>query len=657
MSSIIPGTNVPPVSFPGIASGIDYNAIIQKLTSLQLSQNITYNNQITGLTSANTELIKINSLFLSVQNAMTALSNPSLFNAVSATPSNPSILTASSIPNVTATPGTYTILSTKLATASQVTSSTTYGHSMNDLLGVNPANTIVIAQSYAQITPNNGDPTKGGAFVTIDGVRINYDVNTNSMQSLLSTINTVVQTVDPGFLATVAAGTDTVVFESNDKPISLGSASDNGNILQVFKLDQAQLVNTASSGLITGVGGVGGVNQVEVFDSVNTFGTATNAGYKTAVTSGQFTINGVAISVDNTKDALVDVINRINASTAGVHAAFNQETGQITITNNGTGPQSIVLGAPGDSSNFLSASGLTGAGSTSTIGTQASVTVQNAAGQTSTVYSNSNQVTTAIPGISLNLLQATSTASTVTVSSDTTGLISAINTFVSAYNAAINEINTATAAPTVLPRQVGSPVTTATSVGGGVLYNNGNVLLIKDALTNIVSGLSQGASSGYNSLSTIGLQISSSFTTLAASSSSSTPITQQTLGGTDGTFSPLDVSKLQTALAANASQVQALFTSNSGIIGQLGTYLTGVTGQPTLLANGLVGTIPSVAMIQGFENTNSDQITSLQEQVQLITDSANAYADQLRREFSASEAQIAGFQQLQSSLAGFFKNG
>ncbi len=106
MSSVGPGTNQAPISFPGIASGIDYNAIISKLTSLQLSQNTVYNTQITGLTSANTELIKINGMFTSVQNALGALSNPALFNAVSATSSSPTTLTAGGIPNVTATPGT-----------------------------------------------------------------------------------------------------------------------------------------------------------------------------------------------------------------------------------------------------------------------------------------------------------------------------------------------------------------------------------------------------------------------------------------------------------------------------------------------------------------------------------------------------------------------
>jgi flagellar capping protein FliD len=495
--------------------------------------------------------------------------------------------------------------------------------------------------------------------VTIDGVKVNYDVNSQSFDFIMNSINTAVQAVDPGFLATVAPGTDTVVFRSSDKPITLGSAGDNGNILQVFKLDQAQLVNTASSGLVTAVGGVGGVNQALVFNSQNAFAATTDANYKTPVTSGTFTINGVTISVDNAKDALSDVLKRINSSAAGVTAALNQETGQITLTNNGTGPQSIVVGSGSDTSNFLTASGLTTAsGATSTIGAQASITVQAPGGATSTTYSNSNTVTTAINGVSLNLLQGTATPFTVTVSPDSTGLVNGINGFISAYNAAINEINIATMAPTVLKQQAGTSQPSQ-AVGGGVLYGNADVQSIKDALTNIVAGFVANQTTGYNSFQSIGLQISSSFSVLQANDPSAQggAVSTQTLGGTDGTLQALDLTKFNAAMAANPSQVQALFTSSTGIIGSLGAYLTGVTGQPTTLTSGLVGTIPSISLMQGFENSNSDQISSLQKQVQLITDQANQYADSLRQQFSASEQQIAQYQSLQSQLAGFFKNG
>ncbi|MDQ6930898.1 MAG: flagellar filament capping protein FliD, partial [Candidatus Eremiobacteraeota bacterium] len=121
-------------------------------------------------------------------------------------------------------------------------------------------------------------------------------------------------------------------------------------------------------------------------------------------------------------------------------------------------------------------------------------------------------------------------------------------------------------------------------------------------------------------------------------------------------FAPLDVTKFKAAFAANPAQVQAIFGS-AGTIGSLGTYLTGVTGQPTTLYSGLAGTIPTISLLQNFENNNSSELTSLQAQVKLVTDGANQYADQLRKQFTSYEGQIAKYQALQSQLAGFFKNG
>ena len=105
----VSGTNTPPISFPGISSGIDYNSIIQKLTSLTLEQNVGLNAQMTTLSNANMELIKINSLFASLQSALTALSQPNLFNAYDALSSNTNVATAQGLPSVAATPGTYVI--------------------------------------------------------------------------------------------------------------------------------------------------------------------------------------------------------------------------------------------------------------------------------------------------------------------------------------------------------------------------------------------------------------------------------------------------------------------------------------------------------------------------------------------------------------------
>ena len=52
----------------------------------------------------------------------------------------------------------------------------------------------------------------------------------------------------------------------------------------------------------------------------------------------------------------------------------------------------------------------------------------------------------------------------------------------------------------------------------------------------------------------------------------------------------------------------------------------------------------------------SDQITSLQQQIKLVTDQANMQADQLRKEFVSSESTIAQLQSVQSSLSSLFSS-
>ncbi len=403
MSSSIPGTNVPPVSFPGIASGIDYNSIITKLTSLTLAPTVQLNQQMATLNAANAELIKINGMLASLQNALTPLSQAELYGAFSATSSDPNAAGAQTVAGSPATAGTYVIQQTQLATATQVLGNPGVGHSETDAIDSPPvaATSVPFAQSYAAITPQNG--TNGNGQVTVDGVTINYDVNSQSLSTILANIQSQVRaaTGDASFTVSLGGATGDVVSITSNNPISLGSASDSGNLLSALRLDQAQVDNTPGAASVTGTAGVGGINQGQTLNASNSSGYATNAGFTTAVTAGSFTINGVQISVDPTQDNLADVLARINSSAAGVLASYNQSTGQISLTNKASGPQGIVLGAGSDSSNFLAAAGLTGAGAQTIVGTQAKVVLQTPSGGTQTYYSNSNNVTTAIPGVQL----------------------------------------------------------------------------------------------------------------------------------------------------------------------------------------------------------------------------------------------------------------
>lgn len=659
ITSGIPGTNVPPISFPGIVSGIDYNSIIQKLTSLTLAPITQIDQQIATLNAANAELLKINGMLASVQNALTALSDPQTYNTYDALSSDLAAATAQGIANVTATPGTYVIDSTTLATSTQIASNTAAGHTELDTIGGVTAANVPLVDSYAAITPTNG--STGTGHITVDGVSVSYDVTTQSLTTILGDINAAVHSAgDSTFNIGLIAGTDQVQITDSAHPVSLGSPGDTGNLLQVLRLDQAQVSSTSSAGTVTATAGVGGINAALSFNSVNAASQTTDANFVTPVTAGTFTINGVQINVSLSQN-LYDVINSINQSAAGVVASYNSATGSITLTNKTGGPQNIVLGSSTDTSNFLQAAGLTSSsGAVTTLGTQASVTYQSPSGSPTTVYSNSNTVTDAIPGVQINLLSATTTPYTITVSQDSSQIVSAVTAFASAYNAVISEINQATAPPVVIQSAAGSGGPgSSQSVGGGVLFGNGDVEAIKEQLVSLASALNSENGTTYNSLSSIGLNLTSSYQELSATGTtgSTNPVSLQTVDGTDGTFQPLNVSQLQAAMAADPSAVQNLFNNSQGVVTEMGTYLTGVTGVSTITASALLGTPPSISLLQGFESAIQAQVQNLQTQATQIQDNANQQADQLRAEFVASETAISGYQALQQQLGSFFNGG
>ena len=651
-SSTALGTTAP-ISFPGIVSGINYNAIISKLTELSLAPTTQLNAQIATLNNANAELVKISNLLSSVQNALANLSNPDLFSTYQAASGDASALSATGIPGVTATPGLYTIDSVKAATNTSVLSSASAGHAITDLITNGPyagqaSNTVPLADSYARVTPQNG--ASGAGSVTVDGVSISYNVDGQSLNQILNNITSQVDSKsDAGFLATLVNGV--VEFTSSDQQISLGSSQDQGNLLSVLQLSNAQLINSAGSGSITGTANVGGIDPDADFNSGD------NAGFVTPVTAGTFTINGVKISVSGSQN-LTDILNEINSSTAGVTAVFNSITGQIDLTNSASGPQSIVLGATGDTSNFLTATGLTAAsGAKTTVGQQSAITVQNPDGTSSTYYNNSNTVTNALPGLSLTIGGNTTTPFTLNVTQNTTLLVSTLSAFVSSYNAAVNEINTATAPPIVLAIQPGTNAT-AQSLPGGILWGNANVQSVVSEFENILGGF-LGSGTSYNSLAQIGLSLDSSYSTIEATSADAqgpnqTPVQQSTVDGTDGQLAPLNVSQFLAAYQKNPSAVQNLIAGATSLTNQLGSYLATVTGSPTLLNSGPVGNVPTVSLIQNFENGNNDTITSLEQQVSQISDTANQQATALRAGFVASETAIAGLQAEQQELASVF---
>jgi flagellar hook-associated protein 2 len=648
------GTNPPPISFPGIASGIDYNSIIQKYTDITLAQETPLKNKVTSLNNQQAELFKIQDLVAKFQDSFQAISDPANFTATAPTSSNSSAVGASAIAKSVATPGTYVITKSSLATATQLTNDPAANGAFD------PNATLVSAG--ASITPSNGPAGATNGKITIDGVTLQYDVNTQDLNSWITTIaNPALAAAGVGASLAYNAGKVTV---TSTQPLTLGSANDSGNLLQVLKLDTAQITFGGGVYTATSTGNVGGINVGATLSSAN------NAGFATAVTAGNFSINGVVFSVDPAANNLNDVLQQINTSSAGVIATYDAANDRVVLTAKSSGPQGISLGKSGDTSNFLQAAGFLtnytqpnglSAGAQLAVGKSAHVQYVDNAGTAHDVYSNTNDVTSVIPGVDLKLQQAVDGVLvppvTISVAQDSTALQDSIKSFVTSYNTVIDEINRATQAPVVgtttsaSGQSQGQQLTT-----GGVLFNNQDVLAFKDRLVSTVSGFGVTGSKSYNSFGSVGLMLDSSFSVATASSTntqnttSQDNVTQQTFAGTSGRLQDLDVSKLSAALAADSNAVAKLFTGTSSIVGQLGAYLTSVSGLPTQLTGSLAGKIPSQPLFKTLTSTTSDQITSLQQQIKLVTDQANLQADRLRAEFVNSEALIAGLQSMQSSL-------
>ncbi len=653
--------DAPPVTFPGVASGIDYNSIIQKYTAETLQQEQPLKTQAININAQNTAILKIKNLIGSVQDSLTALSDPTIFGAYKATPGNTAsgspAATLKQIPHQSAIAGTVAINAQTAATATTIVNNPAANGTLNATVALDTAGT--------SITATNGPSANGS--ITINGTQVSYDVTTQSLTTILNNIKTqtgVNYSINANGTVTlgVIAGVGTAVS-------TLGSGADSGNLEQVLKLDTAPIVG----GNVTSSSSAGGINETSNLNQNS------NAGFATAVTAGTFTINGVAFTVNPATDSLSNVITRINASSAGVTAQYNSATSQITLTSTTPGPQSILVGKGSDTSNFLSATGLTTG--TTTSGTQASVTYTDNTG-THVAYSSTDDFANVVPGFTLTVTNSSpalppgSTYYTVSVASDPSQAETAINKFVTSYNTAIRELNKDLVAPTVTTGTGSTGTSTSASSGGGSLYGNFQISNLRDQLVQLVSGIIPSGSTAYNSLASVGLKLNTASQTVgtASDSSDSSDATDSTntvtvQGSTDGTLAPLDTAAFEAAYAANTAAVQSLFTLvppkagalaaqgatatvPTGFAYTFGSYLANANGLTTFLANSAITpqNLSSV-LLSVVLDSNNQQIDSIDKQVASITKEANNQANQLRAQFTASESQIAQLQSLQSEIA------
>lgn len=262
--------------------------------------------------------------------------------------------------------------------------------------------------------------------------------------------------------------------------------------------------------------------------------------------NGEFKINGVSVRY-HASDSITAIVNRINAANAGVTAFYDPLTDRLRLTATTTGGTAIAL--QDVTGNFLAATGL--AGAAQQLGQNAVFAIEGVNGG-APLTSSSNTVTGYIPGVTLELKGTSTNPVTVTVAQNTQATLDQVRAFVSAFNAALDAIDTQTA--------YDSKSKTAAPLAG-----DASVLQLQRQLRSLVNAAALGVGGSYRSLADLGISTGA-------------------VGSKAGTTNRLvlDEAKLSAALAANPQAVQAVL---AGFQATLGTpsgagNIVSVTGQP-----------------------------------------------------------------------------
>ena len=344
--------------------------------------------------------------------------------------------------------------------------------------------------------------------------------------------------------------------------------------------------------------------------------------------SGTLTVNGQTITIGESNNSLVGIAQAINS-------ASNQTGVSASIINDGSGGATayrLVLTGKDAATNFTVSSDLQDADN---VAIPFAVTTTQNAQQAKLnidgidVVSNSNTVTGAIPGVTLNLTgvsQNTGTAdapqyqkTSLNVTADTAALKEKITAFVSAYNGVMDWVKSAyndqSTTQTSTASNSSSQTTTADDNLSTLLRGDATVNLIKRGLQSILgNAMGDGA---FKVLSQIGIGTNR-----------------------DGGLT-VDSVKLDSALSQNFSGVAELLAGNGstgGVMKQFNSYLLRVTSS-------------SSGMYADKQTAYKNKISALDKQIDQKTTALDKREAQLYARFNAMEQLISSMNSMSTYLS------
>jgi flagellar hook-associated protein 2 len=414
----------------------------------------------------------------------------------------------------------------------------------------------------------------------------------NSQLSAFSTFSSSLSTLQ-ATLATLEDPTELAGFSATVADTTIASAStDSTAVAGQYALTVQNLATSAS------------LNSAPYASANATVGTGTlNIAVGNLSTS---------IVIDSTDDTLAGIAASINSATAnpGVSASvINTTLGAIlVISGTQTGAANGVTVTETDGGSGLSGLTYSPTGTTNGLTQTQGPTDAHFTINTYPATSASNTVTTAISGVTLNLIAPTATgaSTTISIAPDTSAAQTSIGTFVTAVNGVLSAIQTLG----------GYDATTQTA---GALNGNATLEAFQSELENILDTVNSAGSSGVGSLADLGLT-------------------------TDSQTGQLDsnTGTLTTALSQNLTAVGNLLGGADGIATQLNTLINSYT-QP----GGLLDSIT-----QGLQLN----LTNVQKQQTALTAQLAAYSATLTTQYNAMDAAVASLKETQTYLNAEFNS-
>lgn len=573
------------ISFSGLVSGLDTSSWVDALVQVKQEKVTALQTDLKAIQSKKTTLTDTKSKFTALRTALEKLTDTKfggtfdLFGKNTAVSGNTDIFTATA--GSGAVRQNYDIKVQQLATYTKATSK-------------NSASAV--ADDSTKLA--NLGVTKGSLTVYVDGVKTAIDIEENDtlgdLKSQLASAGIKTEVDENGFLQLSA-------YDSS-KSLNIGSTTDSTNLTSLMGLAKNE------DGTYSSTNALFKATTASVL-------TADSAGFGEKITEGTFTIGDATFTI-NDKTTLSSLISDINSNDkAQAYAFWDDATGKLNITSKKEGASYINIEA--GTSNFTDVMGLTettrdadGNVVSSKMYTEAQELGLNALFTVNgtSMTSTSNTVTediSRISGVTLTLKKVSTEEDGNTkleVKQDTSGLVDAVKSLITAYNEAIDKVDEVTASGADLQREssLTSLKRTLTSYATGSSANDGIYKLLSDI------GISTAKADG-NNLST------------------------------DTNTLELDEDKLLKALETNPDSVKAILTGDNGVLTRMESAIE-----------------QSLTATTGFfdikTSTYDSDIKKMENKITKQTSRIATYKAQLEKKFNAMEQTIAAMQQNYSSF-------